>query len=441
MGCSSSDIGSGVKNASFHDKYCLGQKIGAGSFAQVYLATTIDNQPGSEKAVKVIGLRGARNAEIDYMLSAAHREETTWRTVGRHANCVHLCQVFYCDSFCFMVMEKCDCDLRVHLEGMASITERSLGYIFLQMLKGIAHIHFVKIVHRDIKPDNWLVGGNNGQTVKLCDFGLAAPLGKQSELRGVCGSAPFMSPEMLKGIPYNEKVDIWSFAVTCYCLLLGDFPYSPKANSPRRYDAASLKMAIAGGKSIAFEPVDPFISSASYSPSALSFLKALLIPQHELRGSASEALGMEYMTATSKNRHAHSVLLPSLRTTLYYARQNGVFRVNDLSHKTSLDVMLDRWQAEKLGMQIGCNQQTDQLREGEYDDSQLKLGHDEKSEESALSDTSNDLESKEDENDENLSTICESSGSPTPRTTVTESQYSALRMESLSSALRMAISL
>jgi len=82
--------------------------------------------------------------------------------------------VVFGEDLCFMVMEKCSCGLYQALRNMPDVTERDLGNILAQMLQGISHCHSVNIIHRDVKPDNFLIGGKDCHTVKLTDFGLSA---------------------------------------------------------------------------------------------------------------------------------------------------------------------------------------------------------------------------------------------------------------------------
>lgn len=83
----------------------------------------------------------------------------------------------------------------------------------------VSYLHAKNIVHRDIKPENFLVfpSSNGGQTVKLCDFGLAVDA--RQVLTEVCGSPSYVAPEVLRMENYGLPVDIWSCGVVFYILL------------------------------------------------------------------------------------------------------------------------------------------------------------------------------------------------------------------------------
>merc|ERR1712190_715142 len=115
-----------------------------------------------------------------------------------------------------MVMERCHCSLFDHIKNMPDLTERTLGHIFWQMLQSLSHLHSVQVVHRDVKPANFLVGGESGQIVKLCDFGLSDRLPKQRKLFDIVGTPPYLCPEMLREEGYDCKSDVWSLGVLAY---------------------------------------------------------------------------------------------------------------------------------------------------------------------------------------------------------------------------------
>jgi serine/threonine protein kinase len=244
-----------------------------------------------------------------------------------------------------MAMEKCKSTLLIHIEHMPVYDERTLGKIFSQMLSGIQHVHSAKIVHRDVKPENFLMGGEHGDVVKLIDFGLASGFEKDG-LQGVSGTAPFMAPEMLLGMSYDETIDVWSFAIIVYVMLFGCFPYNPKVPS-----TANMKQAIVKGRTPTFKPFlahDQSISMDSPSGTAVNFVKRLLIRTPEARPSATEALELPYMAAIEQNCHRTGADLPSLRPAIQSAKYVGAFESRSLRQET-VDAQLNRMHFAKHG--------------------------------------------------------------------------------------------
>jgi len=84
------------------------------------------------------------------------------------------------------------------------------------LAKAVSYLHEHRIIHRDIKPAN--IGFQEG-TLKLLDFDISRILPKETEesqlfnLTGVTGTRRYMSPECGLHQPYNEKTDVYSFAI------------------------------------------------------------------------------------------------------------------------------------------------------------------------------------------------------------------------------------
>lgn len=77
-----------------------------------------------------------------------------------------------------------------------------------------------KIYHRDIKPENILFDRND--QVKLCDFGLACHNPDDLFMTDCCGSASYMSPEIVGNKPYIPlESDIWSLGVLYHAMVTG----------------------------------------------------------------------------------------------------------------------------------------------------------------------------------------------------------------------------
>lgn len=104
--------------------------------------------------------------------------------------------------------------------------------LFIQSLRAFNYLHKKKIFHFDIKPQNILVTKEkNGFCIaKVIDFGFAnyferADIRSQKSERHVIGSAAYISPEMLKREPLDERTDLYSLACTFYKAFVGTVPF------------------------------------------------------------------------------------------------------------------------------------------------------------------------------------------------------------------------
>ncbi|CAK0875519.1 unnamed protein product, partial [Prorocentrum cordatum] len=198
------------------------------------------------------------------------------------------------------------------------LTERSLALVVQQMFAAVSEVHSVGILHRDVKPDNFLVTGLNG-TVKLCDFGFARkfPSGPAC-VRGIFGTAPFMSPEMVMGLEYAAPTDVWSLGVILYALLCGEFPYMPERPCKQLMRAAIAR----GACRPSFAPAAA-VQGIRLSTGAVEFLQALLNRDPEMRPSAREALDYGWFRAAAEPEPLAES--SCLREALFAAERVGAF--------------------------------------------------------------------------------------------------------------------
>lgn len=104
---------------------------------------------------------------------------------------------------------------------------------FAQLCAALEYVHWYGWAHRDVKMDNVLL--DDRQRVRLADFGMCTFTGRPSHGNGggreavdtsICGSKPYMSPELLAGAPYNGQLaDVWATGVVLFCLVTGRFPF------------------------------------------------------------------------------------------------------------------------------------------------------------------------------------------------------------------------
>ncbi|KAJ1948687.1 serine/threonine protein kinase, partial [Linderina pennispora] len=155
-------------------------------------------------------------------------DEASFSLSLQHPNVIRTYQfVREADGTVYSIMEYCEKDLfTVVQEG--SLTADDIDRLYFQLLSGIAYLHDVAhVAHRDMKLDNLCVDEDGN--LKIIDFGCSStfdPLAP-AQTRGVCGSDPYISPEVfVPRAAYDpRKVDVWATAVIYLAMVSGHFPW------------------------------------------------------------------------------------------------------------------------------------------------------------------------------------------------------------------------
>ncbi|XP_001944586.2 mitogen-activated protein kinase kinase kinase 13 isoform X5 [Acyrthosiphon pisum] len=92
-----------------------------------------------------------------------------------------------------------------------------------QIASGMYYLHVNKIIHRDLKSPNVLIGRQ--EMVKISDFGTSREWNEISTKMSFAGTVAWMAPEIIRNEPCSEKVDIWSFGVVLWELMTCETPY------------------------------------------------------------------------------------------------------------------------------------------------------------------------------------------------------------------------
>ncbi|KAI8984038.1 kinase-like domain-containing protein, partial [Mycotypha africana] len=109
-------------------------------------------------------------------------------------------------------------------ETTTRMTEHQIARVARDTLRALCKLHKLNRIHRDIRSDNILL--NMRGEIKLADFGHCAQLLKSNpERNSIVGTPYWMAPEVIKGLSYNAKVDIWSLGVVLMEMAEGDPPY------------------------------------------------------------------------------------------------------------------------------------------------------------------------------------------------------------------------
>ncbi|HEU0033664.1 MAG TPA: serine/threonine-protein kinase [Kofleriaceae bacterium] len=129
----------------------------------------------------------------------------------------------------YLAMERLTGETLGQLHDAGLLTRLAAVEYLLELCEVIAAAHQAGVVHRDLKLDNVFVQstpGVGGRRVKLLDWGVARILGEDDPMKGmIAGTLTYVAPEQITGEEITQAADIYSLAVLCYHVLLGEPPF------------------------------------------------------------------------------------------------------------------------------------------------------------------------------------------------------------------------
>ena len=212
-------------------RYRIERKLGAGGAGEVFLAR--DSELGRFVALKILSAEFSGNPDhVRRFLQEARAASAL-----NHPNILTIFESGQIENVRFIAAEYIEGEtLRSHLRR-ASLNSDEIFDIFAQTAAALNAAHRAGIVHRDIKPENIMIRADG--IVKVLDFGLAKLIEKDSgESRNknhtefkttpglVMGTVAYMSPEQARGLPTDERTDIWSVGVCLSETFFGVQPFA-----------------------------------------------------------------------------------------------------------------------------------------------------------------------------------------------------------------------
>lgn len=207
------------------EQYRIEGRLGVGGMATVYLG--VDIQTNEQVAIKLL-----KQDVIDNDPKIVERFKREGEALRRlnHPNIVKMLATIKQDDRDYVVMEYVSGgDLRDliddHRRRSEMIPIERILTITLDIADALTRAHHLKIVHRDIKPDNVLITKDG--LPRLTDFGVAR-MGESSRMTGtgaIIGTLSYLSPEMCLGDESDHRSDIWSFGVMIYEMLTLRLPF------------------------------------------------------------------------------------------------------------------------------------------------------------------------------------------------------------------------
>ncbi|KAJ7996186.1 hypothetical protein DPEC_G00234440 [Dallia pectoralis] len=199
------------------DLYHVLEMIGEGSFGRVHKGRK--KFSGLVVALKFIPKVG--RSEKD--LRSLKREIDIMKGL-QHPNIVLLLDSFETEREVVVVTEYAEGELFQILEDDGNLPETQVREIACQLVSALYYLHSHRILHRDMKPQNILLG--KGGVVKLCDFGFARAMSVSTlVLTSIKGTPLYMSPELVQEKPYDHTADLWSLGCILYELHTGVPPF------------------------------------------------------------------------------------------------------------------------------------------------------------------------------------------------------------------------
>jgi eukaryotic-like serine/threonine-protein kinase len=198
------------------DRFLIERRIGSGGFGVVYEAW--DGRLERSVAVKAIESRGEARRRVLREAQAAARLN--------HPGIVTLYEMGEEDGNALLVTEMVEGDTLAKLNADGALSDREIGEIGADLCEALDHAHSRGVVHRDVKPQNVLVGSDGELGAKLMDFGVAR-LAEGAALTApgdVVGTLAYMAPEQAEGKAVGSEADVYSLALTLYECWSGENP-------------------------------------------------------------------------------------------------------------------------------------------------------------------------------------------------------------------------
>ena len=200
------------------DRYRIVSRIATGGMADVYEANDLISR-------RIVSLKVMKEELMSDKANVARfMNETASAASLNHPNVVRVYGRGTVEGRPYMANEFIRGQtLRDKLNFTGALSLADACEVMLQLTVGVDYIHRHGIVHRDLKPDNLFYMSDG--TLKISDFGIAAPIGTAPEGDSIQGTIYYCAPEMIVGGPVAISNDIYSMGIIFFELLTGQLPF------------------------------------------------------------------------------------------------------------------------------------------------------------------------------------------------------------------------
>lgn len=266
--------------------YRMEEVVGRGAMGVVYKATQL--ALARPVAIKVISPDHARNK----VFRERFERESQLAASVEHANVIPIYEAGENDGLLFIAMRYVDgVDLGVLIERLGPLAPLRAAAIVGQVAGALDAAHARGLVHRDVKPANILLAGDEPEHAYLTDFGVAKITAATDATMTTpgqwVGTVDYVAPEQLRGDPPGRGVDMYALGGVLYYALTAAVPYplendlaklfahanaAPPVPSATARALAAFDPVVA--RAMAQEPADRFASGADFASAAMKAAQA-----------------------------------------------------------------------------------------------------------------------------------------------------------------------
>mmetsp|Transcript_33392 Transcript_33392/g.42038 ORF Transcript_33392/g.42038 Transcript_33392/m.42038 type:complete len:386 (+) Transcript_33392:69-1226(+) len=266
------------QQGTFADLYDIEDELGTGAYSKVIRCTCKDT--GEHWAAKCVDRLALQPEDLK-----ALEDEIAIMKELDHEHIIKLRDVFQEEKKTILILELViGGELFDRIVKKSSYTEKEARDLVALLLRTVGYLHEHDIVHRDLKPENLLLTSKDDDAnIKIADFGFARHISKVQELEEACGTPGYVAPEILRGLKYSGKADVWSIGVITYILLGGYPPFYDE-------DQDQLFRKIRRGQ---FEFHSPYWDHVSEEAKAI--ISEMLVVNHKARKSCQDLLEHDWI--------------------------------------------------------------------------------------------------------------------------------------------------
>ena len=262
--------------------YIIEKQLGKGTYGVVYkVKKKEDNKIYVLKQISLIGLTQEQKADVKLEAQVLSKIKSKY-------------VVQYYDSFeedgkLNIIMEYCDSGdlndfLEKHKQTKHLLSENLVWKIFIKITLGLADIHKLKILHRDLKSLNIFL--KKDEDIRVGDLGVAKILNQTYFAKTFIGTPYYLSPEICEDKKYNDKSDVWALGCILYELCTYQHPFTARSQ---------------GGLILKILNDNPKPIHNYYSKELSDLISLIFVKNFEKRPSCLDILKMKFVIEKAKS--------------------------------------------------------------------------------------------------------------------------------------------